>query len=108
MSEPTHPWLRLREHGVELRVRVVPRSSVDRADGLYGDLLRIRLCAPPVGHAANESLIRLVARAARVAPSRVRIVVGERSRSKVVFVDDPVDPAATAARILTTFDPTRS
>jgi uncharacterized protein (TIGR00251 family) len=101
--QPDRTWLRVREHGVEIRVRVVPRSSGDRVDGTYGELLRVRLSAPPVGQAANQSLIRLVARAARVAPSRVRIVVGERSRSKLVFVDDDVDPQATAARIVAAF-----
>lgn len=105
MTGPRTPWLRVREHGVEIRVRVAPRSSIDRADGLYGDLLRVRLTAPPVGQAANEALVRLVARAARVAPSRVRIVAGERSRSKIVFVDDRGDAEATAARIAAALTP---
>lgn len=93
-------WLKVREHGVEISVRVAPRSSVDRADGLYGDRLRVRLTAPPVGNAANESLVRLIAKAARVAPSRVRIVLGERGRSKVVFIDESGDPAGLAARVV--------
>jgi uncharacterized protein (TIGR00251 family) len=93
-------WLKVREHGVEISVRVAPRSSVDRADGLYGDRLRVRLTAPPVGNAANESLVRLIAKAARVAPSRVRIVLGERGRSKVVFIDEGADPAGLAERVV--------
>jgi uncharacterized protein (TIGR00251 family) len=94
------PWLKIREHGVEISVRVVPRSSADRAGGLYGDLLRVRLTAPPVGNAANESLVRLIAKAARIAPSRVRIVLGERGRSKVVFIDEGADPAGLAKRVV--------
>lgn len=94
------PWLKVREHGVEISVRVVPRSSVDRADGLYGDRLRVRLSAPPVGNAANESLVRLIAKAARVAPSRVRIVLGDRGRSKVVFIDEASDPSGLAKRVV--------
>ena len=81
-------------------MRVVPRSSIDRADGLYGDRLRVRLTAPPVGNAANESLVRLIAKAARIAPSRVRIVLGERGRSKLVFIDEAGDPASLAARVV--------
>lgn len=96
MSLDAAPWLKVRAHGVEISVRVVPRSSLDRADGLYGDRLRVRLAAPPVGNAANESLVRLIAKAARVAPSRVRIVLGERGRSKVVFIDEPADPRGLA------------
>jgi len=100
LSSGRPPWLKIREHGVEISVRVVPRSSVDRADGLYGDLLRVRLTAPPVGNAANESLVRLIAKAARIAPSRVRIVLGERGRSKVVFIDEGGDPAGLAKRVI--------
>lgn len=92
-------WLTVREHGVELSVRVVPGATREGPAGFYGDRLKLRVTAPPVGNAANESLIRLVARAARVPPSRVRIVLGERGRSKVVFVDEPGDPGALAARL---------
>jgi uncharacterized protein (TIGR00251 family) len=100
LSAGLAPWLRVREHGVEISVRVVPRSSTDRADGLYGDRLRVKLSAPPVGNAANDALVRLIAKAARVAPSRVRIVLGERGRSKVVLIDAGDDPSALAERLL--------
>jgi len=96
-------WLTVREHGVELSVRVVPGATREGSAGFYGDRLKIRVTAPPVGNAANDSLVRLVARAARVPPSRVRIVLGERGRSKVVFVDAPQDPAAVAARLKAAF-----
>lgn len=108
MSSGGPTWLKVREHGVEISVRVVPRSSVDRADGLYGDRLRVRLTAPPVGNAANESLVRLIAKAARVAPSRVRIVLGERGRSKLVFIDETADPAGLAAAVAETLTPKSS
>lgn len=108
MSSGGATWLKVREHGVEISVRVVPRSSVDRADGLYGDRLRIRLTAPPVGNAANESLIRLIAKAAGVAPSRVRIVLGERGRSKLVFIDEAGDPAGLATAVLASLLPKSS
>ena len=92
-------WLTVREHGVELSIRVVPGATRDGPAGYYGDRLKLRVTAPPVGNAANDSLVRLVARAGRVPPSRVRIVLGERSRSKVVFVDETGDPAALAKRL---------
>lgn len=108
MSPSAPPWLKIREHGVEISVRVVPRSSVDRVEGLYGDRLRVKLTAPPIGNAANECLVRLIAKAARIAPSRVRIVLGERGRSKVVFIDESDDPAALAARIVVALVPAAS
>jgi hypothetical protein len=95
------PWLTVREHGVELSVRVVPGATREGVAGLYGDRLKIRVTGPPVGNAANECLIRFVARALRVPPARVRIVLGDRGRSKVLFIDEPRDPAGLARRVET-------
>lgn len=47
----------------------------------------IRVTAPPVDGRANDALCRLVARAAGVAPSRVRVVRGHGARDKVIAVD---------------------
>lgn len=101
-------WLTVREHGVEVSVRVVPGATREGIAGFYGDRLKIRVTAPPVGNAANESLIRLVARAARVPPSRVRIVLGERGRSKLVFVEERDDPAGLARRLRGALLPTNN
>jgi uncharacterized protein (TIGR00251 family) len=79
-------WLRIREGGIEVRVRVVPRASAERIEGFYGDRLRVRLAAPPTDNQANEALMRLLARAARTAPSAARIVAGGRDRSKTVLL----------------------
>ena len=47
----------------------------------------IRVSAPPVDGRANDALCRLVAKAAGVAPSRVRVVRGHTARDKVLEVD---------------------
>jgi uncharacterized protein (TIGR00251 family) len=91
-------WLRIRDGGVEVRVRVTPRGAHDGIDGFYGDRLRVRLTAPPVDGAANDALIRLLARAARCAPGRGRIVAGQRDRSKTVLLACD-DPGAAAERL---------
>jgi uncharacterized protein YggU (UPF0235/DUF167 family) len=43
--------------------------------------------APPVDGRANDALRRLIADRAGVAPSRVTVVRGEKSREKVVRVE---------------------
>jgi uncharacterized protein len=70
-----------------LRVRLTPRASRDQIDGWNGDLLRVRVAAPPVEGRANDALIRLLAKALDVPPSRLRLVKGRTSREKVVAVD---------------------
>ncbi len=97
-------WLRLRRGGVELRIRLNPRSSKNRVVGLYGDRLKIQLTAPPVGGAANEALTAFLARAAGVSRSRVEVVSGAKDRSKTVLVSHE-DPEALAARLRETLAP---
>ena len=78
--------------GVTLRVRVQPRASRDRIESLEGDLLRVRLCAPPTQGKANKACVRLLAKKLGIAASRVRIVRGERSREKLLFLEG-ISPA---------------
>jgi uncharacterized protein len=72
----------------DLRVRLQPRAHRDEIVGERDGVLVVRVTAPPVGGKANEALCRLVAKHVGVAPSRVSIVRGHRSRDKVVRVDD--------------------
>ena len=48
--------------------------------------LRARVAAAPVEGAANESLLRLIARELDVPPSAVRVVSGAGARRKVVAI----------------------
>jgi hypothetical protein len=56
-------------------------------------VLQARVTAPPVAGRANRALCRLIAKRLGVAPSRVSVVRGERSRVKLVRVEG-VDSAA--------------
>jgi uncharacterized protein len=60
----------------------------------------IRVTAPPVDGKANDALCRFLARAAGVAPSRVRVVRGHASRDKVVRVEGVDDADALRAALL--------
>ena len=53
-------------------------------EGWKEDVLVVRLTSPPVDGAANSSLIRLLAKKTGVPRSRIRIVSGEKGRSKVL------------------------
>lgn len=47
----------------------------------------IRVTAPPVDGRANEALVKLVAKRAGVAPSRVTITRGHTARDKTLEVE---------------------
>lgn len=58
----------------------------------------VRVTAPPVDGKANEALCRLIAKAAHVAPSHVRVTRGHTARDKTVAVDG-VEPEQLRAAL---------
>lgn len=57
--------------------------------GLHGERLKVRIAAPAVDGRANDALERYLAEALGVPRRAVRVVKGERSRDKVIAVEDP-------------------
>jgi uncharacterized protein (TIGR00251 family) len=85
-----------RMNAARIAVRLQPRASRDEIVGLRDGVLVVRVTAPPVDGRANQALCKLIARRAGVAPSRVSVVRGERSRDKLVQVEG-VEADALAA-----------
>jgi uncharacterized protein (TIGR00251 family) len=71
-----------------IKIRVKPRASRDAIEGWKDGELIVRLTAPPVDGAANSLLAKLLAKKVGIARSRIRIVSGEKGRSKVVEFED--------------------
>jgi len=71
----------------KFHVRVQPRASRDSVGGEWEGALKVRLTAPPVDSRANEALCRLLAKCLNVSAGAVRLLSGERSRTKRVEVD---------------------
>ncbi|HVQ37620.1 MAG TPA: DUF167 domain-containing protein [Pyrinomonadaceae bacterium] len=67
-------------------VRVVPRASVSQIVGEHDGALRVRIAAPPVDGAANDELIRTLAKAFNVPRSAVEIKAGLSSKLKHVRI----------------------
>lgn len=72
-----------------------PRASRTELAGLHGGLLRVRLAAPPVDGAANDTLIRFLADRLQVPRSAMVIDAGARGRRKTVTVADVTLAQAT-------------
>ncbi len=75
-----------KEDAVWFNVRAVPRAARSRVAGEWNGALRVQLAAPPVDGAANEELVRTLAKALRVAPRAVEIVHGAAGQNKRVRV----------------------
>jgi len=79
------PFRRTKD-GIAISVKVEPRSSKKGVSGIMGDVLKVKLTAPPVEGAANEQLIEVIAEMAGVKKSNISIVRGGSSKNKVVLI----------------------
>jgi hypothetical protein len=82
--------LRSTESGVTLAVRAQPGAKKTAITGVYGEgaaaQLKIAVQAPPVEGRANSALIAFLAETFGLPKSKVEIVSGELSRSKVFLL----------------------
>ena len=70
-----------------LTVRVHPRARRSALTGRFGEAYKLDLAAPPVDGKANDECVRFFAGFAGVPRTRVRIVTGLTSRTKVVEIE---------------------
>ncbi len=75
-----------RAGGVVFSVRAQPRASKNEVAGEIGGALKIRLQAPAVENRANEALVEFLAHLLKTPRSAVRILSGDRSRTKRIEV----------------------
>jgi uncharacterized protein len=86
-----------------IAIKVHPRAKRSAITGRLGDAYKLALAAPPVDGKANEECVRFLAELAHLPRSRVRIVSGVASRSKVVEFEG-VDQAALDRLLALTAD----
>ncbi len=79
------PYSKTRD-GIIIEVKVDPRSSKRGIVGVMDNMLKVKLTAPPVGGAANEQLVELLAEKYGVKKSNIIILRGEASRRKTVKI----------------------
>ena len=84
------------ENSFSFEVRVIPRSSKSEIVGEYDGALKVKLASPPVEGAANDELIKIIAKAFDVPKSAVEISAGHTSKRKMVRISGS-DPEKIAA-----------
>jgi len=72
--------------GAVLSVHIQPKASTTECVGIHGDALKIRVAAPPVDGAANDELIRFLARRLSIPSTSVQIHSGACGRHKRVLI----------------------
>ena len=71
-----------------LKVKVVPRSSINKIVGMEGDALKVKVKASPVEGLANKDLVVLLSKRLKIAKKSVEIISGHTSRLKLVRFHD--------------------
>jgi uncharacterized protein (TIGR00251 family) len=72
--------------GAVLTVHVLPKAARTEYVGVHGDALKIRVAAPPVDGAANDSLCAYLAARLDISQSSVAILAGQTGRRKRVLL----------------------
>jgi hypothetical protein len=72
--------------GVTIKIKIQPRASKNEITGITEHALRLRLTAPPVDGEANIACSAFLGQIFGVAKSKVVVVSGQTSRSKVVKI----------------------
>ena len=77
--------------GVRLAVRLTPKASRDRIEGVATDadgraLLKVSVTAVPEDGKANAALIKLLAKEWRLPKSAMEIIQGATDRRKVLLI----------------------
>jgi uncharacterized protein len=74
------------KEGIQITLKVTPRSGKNIVVGFEGDYLKVRLKAIPEKGNANLALIELLADFFGVAPSKITLTAGQTSRFKRVII----------------------
>ena len=87
----------VRDGVVTLAVKVTPKASANRIQGLTSDaggntVLRVAVTAVPEKGKANQSVIKLLAKALGVPKTSLTVISGETDRHKVIGVSGEVTP----------------
>ncbi len=68
------------------KVRLLPRSAMNKIVGFEGDILKAKVKSAPVDGLANKDLILLLSKRLGVGKERIEIISGRKSRLKTVRV----------------------
>jgi uncharacterized protein len=71
-----------------IRVHVIPNAKIDKVVGEHGEAIKIKLRAPAVEGKANTALRRFLAEKLIIPQRAIVLEHGEKSRDKVIRVED--------------------
>lgn len=73
--------------GIIIPIKVQPNASKEGIIGEYNGQLKIAVAAPPEKGKANKAIIKLLAERLNTKVSCIKIIAGETSREKRLFIE---------------------
>ncbi len=67
-------------------MRVQPSASKNEVVDFAGDVLRIKVAAPPVRDKANKELLAFLSHVLGVSKSQISVIKGHTSRNKIIAI----------------------
>ncbi len=77
----------INDSSIAIDIYVQPGSRVSLIVGIHGELLKIKVGAPPLDSRANDAVIRVLSLWLGVCANKINIVRGEKSRLKRVIIN---------------------
>jgi uncharacterized protein (TIGR00251 family) len=93
-----------KDGAVRFEVHAKPRAKKSKVIGERGDAVEVALAAPPVDGAANEELVRFMAKVLAIRQRDIELVRGETSREKLLSVSG-LTAAEIESRLRAAFKP---
>lgn len=81
-------YLKEEKNTVILKVKLVPKSSIDEITGVYGDALKIKIKAPPVEGKANKACCNYLAKIIGIPPKNISVIKGHKSKEKLICIEN--------------------
>jgi hypothetical protein len=74
-------------NGIKFQIKLIPNSSRCEILGISEGILKIKIDAPPIEGRANEKIIKFLSEILRIPKSKISIISGEKSKTKLIFVE---------------------
>ncbi len=77
--------------GVEIHIRATPNAKVEKIDGVENrddgnQYLKIKIRAIPEDGAANDAIIKIIAKTLKIPKSDIELKAGQKGRTKCLLV----------------------
>ncbi|MDT8273405.1 MAG: DUF167 domain-containing protein [Desulfomonilia bacterium] len=86
-------WIRGEGDSTIIALKIIPHADRDAFDEIRENRLVVRLRAPAVDGKANTALVKFFSKRFGLAKSRISIIQGEKSRTKIVSLEG-IEPQA--------------